>query len=556
MTGPDPVRLSVVIPTRNAAPWIEETLESVLQQRVDAMEVLVLDNGSSDATGSIVDAAGRRDGRVRRIASPATSAGDARNEGVDVAVGEYLVFADSDDLVPDGAYEALLGALDESGSDMAVGDHLKFSSVATWSPTERWYPFDRRHLGARPTEHAGLLAGRACWNRVFRRSFWDRAGLRFPSLASLEDMLPMTRALVEARTIDVVPDCVYLYRERDDASSLSRRADAATTRRYLEQEQACAELVRGDDALRAEHELVVLDADGWAHLSRFLSTAPDADETALVDDALGPLLGVLDLHRLAEVGPPRRMLWGLLVAGEWPAAARFVAGTDPDDRGGRATAWLQAVDVLRAVGDPHGLLAGLVSEGLLPALVNGADAVDRSELQRLLVGADTLPVTAATSELVSAMQTAVVSGSADVVADVSALRHVVPLVVDRVDGSTAGVVVEGPLAAELPLPLTLELRLGAAERSVTAAVTSGRWRADVSGDDLDPGRWSVAARLGDLPQSFPVVTARMPLPPLDDGYPVQPLADRKDGWRFLLDRRTTARKGLAGVLGRVRGRLR
>ena len=556
MRAPGPTQLSVVMPARNAAPWIGEALESVLRQGVVGMEVLVLDNGSTDGTGTIVDGVARRDGRVRLVDSGATSAADARNEGVDLAVGEYLVFADSDDLVPDGAYRALLAALDQSGSDLAIGDHLKFSATATWSPTVRWYPFDRRHTGARPAEHTGLLASRACWNRVFRRSFWDRAGLRFPSVDSLEDMLPMTSALVEADTIDVVPQCVYLYRERDEVSSISRRADVATTLRYLEQERSCIALLRGHDAFRAEHELVVLDADGWAHLSRFLSTAPGTDDVALVEEALQPLLASIDLRRLREVGPARRMLWALLIAGAWPEAVRFVLGTTPTDPAGRAEAWLRAVRILQAVPDPHDTLASLVSEGLLPALVNGADAVDTTALQHLLEDARELPAATPAGGLVDAMSGAVRERSADAVALVSRLRHIVPLVVDQADGSASGITIGGPLAGGLPVSLTLVLRLGGSTVPVDTESADGRWTARVSGDELEPGRWTVEARLGDVSQAFPVVTARMPLPPLDARFPVQPLADRRDSWRFLLDRRPPAPKGLGGFVARMRGRLR
>ena len=81
----------------------------------------------------------------------------------DPATGRYLVFADSDDLVPDGAYRAMLDSLESSGSDMAIGDHLKFSATETWSPTKRWYPFDRALIGVAPDEVPELRTEVLAW---------------------------------------------------------------------------------------------------------------------------------------------------------------------------------------------------------------------------------------------------------------------------------------------------------------------------------------------------------------------------------------------------------
>lgn len=549
-------QLSVVMPARNAAPWIEEALDSVLGQAVEAMEVIVLDNGSTDATAELVRALADQDARVRLVRSQATSAAAARNEGVDLSTGEYLVFADSDDIVPDGAYDALLASLDASGADLAIGDHLKFSPSDTWSPTKRWHDFTDHQTARLPSDVPGLLAGRACWNRVFRRSFWDREGLRFPILESLEDMEPMTRAFVSARTIDVVPRAVYLYRDRADGSSVSGASDVAATVRYLEQEVACAALVRHDDVLRSQHARVVLDADGWVHLARFLGSSPDAGALDEVRRALAPLLEAVPIEVLPEVAPTRRMLWALVLDGHLDTAASFAAQTGGAEPGRAAIAWAAAVAALRVGGDRRGLLAALQADGLYTALVNGADALSAAEIAELLDVLGDLPRVDVEEGLRSSMQQALLAGDAAAIAGVSRTRHLVPLVVAAAEGTAEGLELCGQLGVETDVSVRLVLSSGTEQREVEVALDGRGWRASVTAGDLAPGRWAVAVRVAPAGALLPVVTARMPLPRLDDHFPIQPLADRRDGWRFLIDRRPPSARGVAGLAARLRARVR
>lgn len=547
--------LSAVVPARNSASWIAELLESISQQAVAELEVLVVVNGSSDGTADIVQRFVDRDLRFRLIPSSSASAAESRNRGIAAARGEYLVFADSDDIVPDGAYRAMLDSLQASGSDMVIGDHLKFSPTNTWSPTRRWHPFDEHLQAVDPSDVPQLLSGRPCWNRMFRRSFWYRAGLRFPEVPSVEDIEPMTRGFVTAQCIDVVPECVYLYRDRGDASSLSLRADAAVTVRYLEQELACAALVRDNPSLRAQHAEIVLDADGWAHLHRFLTTDPADDEVAEVARATETLLSALPLDALATVAPSRRMLWELVIRNEWDTARSFVLGTASAIEEDRIGAWSAAVHRLK-----HSDLAvaeKLAVDGLVPALVNGADQVDPGSLGRLLTGLDVLTLEPTGNALFDAMLTALRSENAEHVPKVSALRRIVPLVVDRAEASAEGLTVGGPADLQESGRARLHLTGATGEDEAIDVVTGADgWRADVLAAGTGAGRYSVTASFDGVAGRFPVVTARMALPPVAESLPMQPLADRKDGWRFLVDRRPERRGRLGGFLGKVARKLR
>jgi len=548
--------LSVIVAAHNAEPWIVEMLESVRAQDVPQTEVIVVENGSSDGTADVVSVVGTVDPAVQLVRSAAGSAGAAREEGIAIARGEYIVFADSDDIVPDGAYRAMLDALEASGSDMAIGDHLKFSASRTWNPTRRWYSFDNGLRAVAPVEVPELLSGRACWNRMFRRSFWDRAGLRFPDIASLEDIEPMTRAFVSAESVDIVPACVYLYRDRGDVSSLSMQADATVTVRYLEQESACAGLVESDPVLRSQHAEIVLDADGWAHLHRFLLTGADHHAVAEVAAATATLLEQIPLDGLADVAPIRRALWSLVVDGLWQAARAFVEGTTSASAADRLGAWVGAVGSLTKT-RPIAARA-LALEGLVPAFVNDAEEVAPERIAQWLPLLSGVELTGEGDALPDAMIAAIRSGDAEAVVTVSSLRQIVPFVVDRAAVTAGGMVIEGPAdlrfygfiaAMELigPRVQRVEIRSGD---------SGGRWRADIAAESLAPGRYNAAVVFAGVTERFPVVTARMQLPPVGEGFQIQPLADRKDGWRFLIDRLVPRRRGLGGLLTKVTRRSR
>src|SRR5699024_11177083 len=104
---------------------LDECLRSVLRQRVP-MEVVVVDDGSPDRSGDIAASWARRDPRVHVVHQADPGLGAARNTGVTVASAPYLTFCDSDDVVPDGAYAAMLASVRSTGSEIVVGALERF----------------------------------------------------------------------------------------------------------------------------------------------------------------------------------------------------------------------------------------------------------------------------------------------------------------------------------------------------------------------------------------------------------------------------------------------
>lgn len=215
--------LSVVVPAYNVEEYLAESLTSILGQSHTSLEVIVVDDGSSDGTGAMADRFAAEDPRLTVVHQTNAGLGAARNVGTRHGTGTYLTFVDSDDLVPSGAYAALVGTLERSGSDLAIG------AVERLDGDRRYMmPLMRENHRVSSTsvrlEDAPLmLADCFAWNKVYRRSFWDTAGLSFPEGVRYEDQPTLTRALVEAASFDVLTDSVYLWRVRSDGSSISQQ---------------------------------------------------------------------------------------------------------------------------------------------------------------------------------------------------------------------------------------------------------------------------------------------------------------------------------------------
>lgn len=328
--------VSVILPAHNVEPWLLECLSSILDDQDVELEVIAVDDASTDRTWEVLTARAAEDDRLRPVRSPGSGGADARNHGVELARGRYLAFCDGDDLVPRGAYAAMARSAQQNDADMVVGSFLKFFPERIIHPTRAWPAFNEERTGVRLGEQVSLIRNRACWNRLFSREFWLREAITFPSVPRSNDVVPMTRALVAARSINVVLDEVYLYRARPGATSMTSRAGAATSLlSYLEQERQSWEATRslGVPALVAEHENLFLVSDGWVHLVNFAKAIPVEVSDAELEEIRARFLAFLRQmpDGMAALGWDRRLGYALLERGHWQALADFVsAETTPE----------------------------------------------------------------------------------------------------------------------------------------------------------------------------------------------------------------------------------
>ncbi|MFC0506104.1 glycosyltransferase family 2 protein [Micromonospora costi] len=218
-----PPRLSVVVPFYNVAAYIGDCLESIARQTFSDLEVVLVDDGSRDASAEVAAEFCARDPRFRVVRQENQGLGPARNTGIAHSTGEYLTFVDSDDLVPPHAYELMVGSLDRTGSSLAAGNARRFNNtlgVRAAYLHRTIFAADRAvtHI----LEYPALALDRMVWNKVYRRSFWDEHDYRFPAIR-YEDYPVTMRTHLDAVTVDCLSAPVYFWRERESGESITQQ---------------------------------------------------------------------------------------------------------------------------------------------------------------------------------------------------------------------------------------------------------------------------------------------------------------------------------------------
>ncbi|WP_406485575.1 CDP-glycerol glycerophosphotransferase family protein [Streptomyces sp. NBC_01563] len=273
-----PPRLSVVVPVHNVELHLTDCLKSLAEQTMADLEVVMVDDGSTDDSAALAAAFAGQDGRFRLVSQENGGLGHARNTGVRNCDpgARHLAFADGDDVLPPRAYELLVGALDETGSDLASGNVLRLRTGGRLqqSPDFR-KPMATTRLRTHISRDWDLVADRIACNKVFRRSFWDEHAFAFPVGALHEDIPVVLPAHFLARSVDVLKDPVYHWRERPGPVTTRRAVVRGVQDRVSHVLGVCAFLDEHRDAAdKRRYEAHVLANDLWY----FMEALPDGDE--------------------------------------------------------------------------------------------------------------------------------------------------------------------------------------------------------------------------------------------------------------------------------------
>ena len=250
------MKVSVIIPVYNAAPYIADTLRSVQRQTMSDFEVLLVDDHGQDDSMSVAKATIGDDPRFRFLETPENSGpGVARNVGIKAAQGDYIAFLDSDDLWEETFLEKLL----------QVAELTPHSSLLTPHSTDLCYCQLRYRGGKKdgqehrnPVLESGaftpakkkyflsrFVTFSVCF--LFRRSFLLDNNLRFPANKNSEDTNFLTRCLLLAETIACVDEPLYIYNVRENSLTTGRNP-----RRCKERMEAVNVLIKDFSALKTD----------------------------------------------------------------------------------------------------------------------------------------------------------------------------------------------------------------------------------------------------------------------------------------------------------------
>jgi glycosyltransferase involved in cell wall biosynthesis len=206
--------ISVIIPVYNTEKYVERAINSVLNQSYRNVELVIVDDGSTDMTGDIIDRVAKKDTRVVVIHKKKEGVGVARNRGLNAATGSYITFCDADDEMYPNMLEKMMHAIIRDGSDVAVCD---WEYVDTEGRELFWYRQKRTNeiLESREAQERFLTSDIIegfCWNKLVDRKLYRANNVSFAEdRISYCDMYANYKIIKEAKRVSLLRDKLYKY---------------------------------------------------------------------------------------------------------------------------------------------------------------------------------------------------------------------------------------------------------------------------------------------------------------------------------------------------------
>lgn len=219
--------VSVIIPVFNVEKYLKQCLDSVAAQTLEDIEIICVNDSSTDSSLDILNEYARKDERIKVVTQPNSGAGAARNKGMSMATGKYLSFLDSDDFFEKDMLKLAYDKAEEDKADFVVfnsdqyyTEKDKFVEVA-WTLRVKeippYTPFNHRQM----TDNIFKVFVGWAWDKLYNREFVEKNNLVFQEQRTSNDMLFVFSAVAIAKRISVL-DKVLAHQRRDAKDSLSK----------------------------------------------------------------------------------------------------------------------------------------------------------------------------------------------------------------------------------------------------------------------------------------------------------------------------------------------
>ena len=211
-------KISVIIPVYNVEKYLEKCVRSVLDQTFTDIEVICVDNGSTDGSARVLNKLAQEDSRLRVFAVENLGPGHSRNKGLEQARGQYITFVDSDDFVDARLCEVLYNRAQAEQLDIAACEFYEYQheNEEAVVASHRFeltckYELDDQKGDSRTDFANFAFASPFVWGKLYRRELIEKTHIRFP-LGAVEDVPFIVSCLVQARRVKRVPEVLYYYR--------------------------------------------------------------------------------------------------------------------------------------------------------------------------------------------------------------------------------------------------------------------------------------------------------------------------------------------------------
>ena len=208
-------KISVIVPVYNVEAYLERCVESILKQTYSNLEILLVNDGSTDKSGELCDQLALRDQRIRVIHKENGGLSDARNRGIDEASSDLIGFIDSDDYIDEDMYETLYRHLRESNADLSMCGHYdvfhqipekQVSEIKTWNLSSE--------EAIKMVMEAKVLSVTAV-NKLYKKELFNH--LKFEVGKIAEDAFIMIRLLDQCQKVVATNEKKYYYVHRENS---------------------------------------------------------------------------------------------------------------------------------------------------------------------------------------------------------------------------------------------------------------------------------------------------------------------------------------------------
>lgn len=213
------IGLSVIIPIYNAGKYISQCIESITKSFQANIEILVIDDGSTDNSKSEVERFAHADKRVKYIFQNNSGVSVARNKGLDNAVGKYILFLDADDYIETEIFNNLVSRLEQNMPDFTA--YSKKILYPDGSIKKVLFDFKDNACNDKQFIYELMYASSAfneCWGKVFKKEIIDTYKLRFPEGIKIgEDLLFVYNYFEKCKSFELVNEAILVYRQHDES---------------------------------------------------------------------------------------------------------------------------------------------------------------------------------------------------------------------------------------------------------------------------------------------------------------------------------------------------
>ena len=213
-------KVSIIIPVYNTEKYLFKCLNSLLKQTLKEIEIIIVNDGSTDGSGAIIEMFAQSDTRFKVINQNNLRQGAARNNGTKIATGEYIGFVDSDDYIDLDYYEKLYNAAKKYNSDIALATNIRIGNGETKKRlnikeeifvTEIQDKYDINHQPKNPCPT----------NKIYKKELLDKNNIIWPEGVYYEDKIFTLKAVYYANGVVSVPNINYYYFRNKNSTVLS-----------------------------------------------------------------------------------------------------------------------------------------------------------------------------------------------------------------------------------------------------------------------------------------------------------------------------------------------